>query len=47
MASEACPVCCLIFQDAAPDRAALVANPARKLCPNNPTDRNRLLKPFP
>jgi hypothetical protein len=33
IASEACPVCALIFQDGTPAAAALVANPARSEWP--------------
>ena len=36
MASEAWPVCCLIFQDDTPARAALVTKPDRKLWPEKP-----------
>ena len=33
MASDECPVCARMLDDYTPDMAALVANPARKLCP--------------
>ena len=36
MASEACPVCCLILNVETPARVALVAKPARRLWPEYP-----------
>src|ERR1700690_163342 len=40
MASEACPVCCLILNVETPARVALVAKPARRLCPEYPAGSN-------
>jgi hypothetical protein len=40
MASEACPVCCLILSVETPARVALVAKPARKLWPEYPAGSN-------
>jgi hypothetical protein len=40
MASEACPVCCLILNVETPARVALVAKPARRLWPEYPVGSN-------
>jgi hypothetical protein len=40
MASEACPVCCLILNVETPARVALVAKPARRLWPQYPVGSN-------
>jgi hypothetical protein len=40
MASEACPVCCLILNVQTPAQVALVAKPARRLWPEYPAGSN-------